>query len=131
MPSSGGHGLLIPDDPDFFLNKTGGGGGPAYIPPPPIFPPGGGGGGFASLFRQSMPGMLPSMPPFGGSKRLFMSIPAGAMRTAFTSGSSMPPENFHASGMDLGRLLQQLMGGGQRATPPSLGPMTYNRQGGI
>lgn len=106
--ASGGY--EIPDDPSFFEEgKRGGGGGGNinFLPPPP--PSGGGGGGALSFMRPDLGPILGGLSPaFAPSRRLFMSIPAGAMRTAFGS-SSLPPSSFHRSGNDLGRLLQQLM----------------------
>lgn len=118
-------GYQIPEDPSFFEEgkRSGGGGGGSGLgggtPQTPFVPPAAGGGGFPSFFPQMF---TPQLPQFGGSRRLFMSIPSGAMRTAFTGGSLAPPQ-FHSSGASLAQLLTQLMG---RQSAPQMGPMTYN-----
>ena len=99
----------IPDDPDFFIRGGSGGG---YSPPTQPGPgPGGGAGVFGFGGMYGMPSM-PFIPPTGRSRRMFATIPAGAMRTAYTE-SSLPPSPAGHGGGGLGALLMQLLGGGR------------------
>lgn len=117
---------VIPSDPDFFLEGKGiGGHGGAGAPSGPG--PGGGagtggfGGGFGSgLFGAPLQSQLPAVVQ-GPLQRLYASIPAGAMRTAFTGQSMMPspalsygrnPMMGQMGQGGLGMLLQMLLGGG-------------------